>query len=158
MNLIKLWWSNRASSVKKYGRSYLVAAFVAGLIAGIWANSSLTDTPKMVHTVTPGPTVTVETTKEVVVPVMPVECQAAVGIILKLQADLNTVTDAGGRQNDILKAAKIAIITKDPAALNAAGSKQNELNNSVTDARQHISQAMTDLQKLITTCSNKLQG
>jgi hypothetical protein len=146
-----------------WGYWFLLAA-VAVIAYGIGSLSHATAIPDHKpnqaageHPVDP---VTVTVTKEVVVtkavPQMPQACTDALAIATELAGTADPVINSGGRMEDLLKQARIAVAEKNTTKLNDIGTQLNTLENKTSGATQHLLDLQSRLAGKLKECNQDL--
>lgn len=144
---------------KKHTTGVVAVMTCAGLAIGIWIGSAQVQPRQVTVTVNPTPSVRVVIRETPVrVPTMPAACRNAVNLVLSMENDLVTLSGASGREHDILTRTRVAIMSKDLAALNAIGQAQNELEQSLSEPRRRINDSLLELNTNIAICKKALSA
>lgn len=129
--------------------------FVLGLIClGLTHDNSNSPDQKAqpVRTVT----VTVTVTKRVVDenPVaLPETCTQAIQLVRAMQAEFSQLSNIGNIQADILSDMMVAILAKDTAKMQAAGTAQKNLDNSQSENNRKLRDDYVQLGELLDQCT-----
>ena len=110
---------------------------------------SVSETSRVVTTVTPSPVIV---TKTQAVPSVPGSCMLAFEKLTAMQGDLEIIIDSSKTQIQIGNKAYVAIVARKVEEITKTTGEQYELNRSTSSASLQLQIELMDLQNLLTQC------
>jgi len=135
----------------------VICVFVLGCMIGLGLGhnpSPPSTTAQPVKTVTVKVTVTRTVVAETVT--LPDVCAQAVRLVREMRDEFSQLSNIGNEQADILSAMMVAILTKDTAGMQAAGTKQKALDNSQSENNRKLRDDYVHLGELLDQCTAAL--